>query len=203
MRVHVNCAISLDGRLANRDGSPLRLSDAHDMRRVHGLRAACDAILVGVGTVLADDPSLRLKQDLAEGNDPTPVILDTGARVPAGARVMREGTLWVHADDVHPTVPPGVVSLPVPRGTRGVDLEAMLEALEGHGIGSLLVEGGAAVLRSFLETDAWDVLTVYQAPVAVGGGPSFPGIGEAPWWPHAVPQAQGAGVLWTISPQPL
>src|SRR5687768_10687582 len=90
-RVLLNCACSLDGKIAAPDGQAMPLSDEADWRRVHLLRASSDAILVGVGTIVKDDPSLKVKEDLA----PVPpnrkllrVVLDAKGRTPPGARVV-------------------------------------------------------------------------------------------------------------------
>src|SRR5580658_1766342 len=90
-KVHLNCAISLDGRLAYAGGKRALLSGPHDLARVQQLRADLDAILVGVGTVVADDPSLRVHWDLlqrAPGREPLRVILDTQGRLPRTSKVL-------------------------------------------------------------------------------------------------------------------
>ncbi len=89
----LNCAVSMDGRLALAGGARARLSSEEDLRRVQQLRAAVDAIVVGVGTVLLDDPSLRVHWELLgrpPGRNPTRVVLDSRGRTPAGARILDE-----------------------------------------------------------------------------------------------------------------
>ncbi len=208
-RVLLNCASSLDGKLAAPDGHPMPFSDDADWRRVHALRADADAILVGVGTILADDPGLKVKSDYAAVS-PTHrllrVVLDANGRTPKSAKVVdgsapslvfvRSGvaTRWARADTVEvPTTPSG-----------GLDLTVVLAELHRRGVEILLVEGGAKVLRSFLDSDFVDQWTLYQAPVLVGGnGPSlFDGkpsmIGRRLHVENVEPQ--GKGVLWTLRP---
>lgn len=208
-RVLLNCACSLDGKIAAPDGQQMPLSDEVDWRRVHHLRASSDAILVGVGTILRDNPSLKVKEDLA----PVPpnrqllrVVLDPKGRTPKGAKV---------ADGSAPTLiltGPGVAGA-WPRADHEevkldaagrIDLGAALEALERRGVETLLVEGGAQVLRSFLQSDFVERWTLYMAPVLVGGnGPSiFDGkpsmIGRRMHVENVEPR--GKGVLWTLRP---
>ena len=87
--VIVNCAASLDGKIALANRRPVRLSCDADHQRVHALRAECDAVIVGIGTVLQDDPRLLLDTALAEGESPLRVVLDTTLRTPRSARVLQ------------------------------------------------------------------------------------------------------------------
>ena len=80
--VTVNFAMSVDGKIALPARKPTRISDEEDLRRVHQLRATCDAVLVGVGTVLADDPKLTVKPEHATGRNPLRVVLDSEGRTP-------------------------------------------------------------------------------------------------------------------------
>lgn len=177
--VTVNAAVSLDGRIAGRGGRTLRLSDREDLQRVHRMRAAHDAILVGIGTVLADDPALVIKHEYhAEGGrDPMRVVLDSHHRTPLTARVA-SGTpptliYSVGTEDrierlrkMH-----GVEVVACPRDASGrVDLEAALGDLKARGIESLMVEGGSRVLASFFRAGYVDRVTLFVAPVLIGEG---------------------------------
>jgi diaminohydroxyphosphoribosylaminopyrimidine deaminase/5-amino-6-(5-phosphoribosylamino)uracil reductase len=202
-RIHLNCAVSLDGRMAGADGRPLLLSDEEDLRRVHGLRATHDAILVGIGTVLADDPSLRVKPALAQGPDPLRVVLDTRGRTPPTSRVLDGSapTLVITGEDVERDFAPAE-HLGVPRAPGGVDLDGMLAALWQRGVRSVLVEGGGTVLRAFVEAGHWDRFSLYQAPVLVGAGPVlWPGATDPPLGLRVEgAERQGHGVLWRFAP---
>ena len=171
-RIHLNCAVSLDGRLAYAGGRRALLSGPQDLARVQGLRASLDAILVGVGTVIADDPSLRVHWDLlgkAPGRSPLRVVLDASGRTPPTARVLdgSQPTLLVTSVDSRREYP---VPVEVFRaGTDRVDLPELLEELVRRGIRSLLVEGGSEVLASVLRAGLVDELTVFVAPVVIGG----------------------------------
>ena len=181
--VTLSYAQSLDGSIAARTDSPLRLSGPQAMSMTHQLRAAHDAILVGIGTVLADDPRLNVR--LVEGlpgrtpghNDPQPVVLDSHLRFPQERRLLRGGRRpWIAA---LPGVDPqkkvqleqrGARVLHLPPGEDGrVSLPALLGCLGEMGINSLMVEGGASVIASFLAQGLVDRLVLTIAPLLVGG----------------------------------
>jgi GTP cyclohydrolase II len=173
--VTLSYAQSLDGSLARRRGEPLALSGPESLAFTHRLRSTHDAILVGIGTVLADDP--RLTARTPGGRDPRPVVLDTDLRIPAGAR------LWTHPygpwlfsaeglpdDRKIGAERRGGQVFEVPRSPGGrLDLPAVLDALGGLGIAGLMVEGGAAVITSFLSSGLADRAAITIAPVFVGG----------------------------------
>lgn len=185
------------------------LSDDVDWRRVHNLRAASDAILVGVNTIVRDNPNLKVKEDLA----PIPpnrklirVVLDSKGRTPKGARVVDGSapTFILHGPGVKPQWP-RAEGIEVALDTTGrIDLVPAMEALHDRGVRDVLVEGGAHVIRALLNTDLVEQWTLYMAPVLVGGtGPSiFDGrpsmIGRRLHVENVVPQ--GKGVLWTFRP---
>ena len=195
--------------MAAPDGQAMPLSDEMDWRRVHLLRASSDAILVGVGTILRDDPGLKVKEDLAPkppNRELLRVILDPKGRTPPNAKAV-DGSApslvmtgpgvpsrWKKADHAE-------VALD---GAGRIDVAAALDELGRRGVETLLVEGGAKVLRSFLQTDFVERWTLYMAPVLVGGtGPSiFDGkssmIGRRMHVENVEPR--GKGVLWTLRP---
>lgn len=183
--VHVNCAVSLDGRLAFAGGARARLSSPDDLRRVQRLRAASDGVVIGVGTVLKDDPTLRVHWDLLgapPGREPVRVVLDGRGRTPATARVLdgTAPTIVVTTSRASRTFPPPTRT--VVAGTDRVDLGAAFSALADVGLRRLLVEGGAEVLSSVLREGRFDRLTVYYAPVLIGGrtAPAMVGGAETP-----------------------
>jgi 2,5-diamino-6-(ribosylamino)-4(3H)-pyrimidinone 5'-phosphate reductase len=170
--VWVNCAASADGRLAFARGRRAMLSSREDLRRVQQLRANADAILVGVGTVIQDDPSLRVHWDVlgrAEGTSPTRVIVDSTGRTPDGARVLDGSTPTIVAT-THRSVRkfPAHVRTVV-AGTMNVDLVELFVRLYEMGIRRLMVEGGADVLGSVLRLELFDRWTIYYAPAVIGG----------------------------------
>jgi 2,5-diamino-6-(ribosylamino)-4(3H)-pyrimidinone 5'-phosphate reductase len=169
--VHVNCAVSVDGRLAYAGGKPAPLSGPEDLRRVQELRAASDGILVGVGTVVADDPSLRVHWELLgrpSGPSPTRIVLDSNGRTPPSARVLdgSQPTVIATAERCHRAFPSGVTV--VRAGVDRVDLRQLLSGLVERGIRRLMVEGGSQVIGSFLAAGFVDRLTVFVAPVVIG-----------------------------------
>ncbi len=204
--VHLNCAVSADGRLAYAHGRRALLSGPEDLRRVQELRSQLDAILVGIGTVLADDPSLRVHWELLDrprGHEPLRVVLDSTGRTPTTARVLGPpgATLVATAARCPRTFPTPVEVFRA--GEDEVDLPSLLAELARRGIASLLVEGGARVLAAFLRAGLYDVLTVYTAPVVIGGTTAPPmvsgvettGAGEAVALSLEEARPLGAGVL--------
>lgn len=169
MRVIVNAAMSADGKIALRGANPLQLSDAADLERVHKLRAQADAILVGIGTVLMDDPQLTSRATGMVVKQPIRVILDSRGRIPPMARVLDgsakaivftakgNGRKWPNAETIE-------------AGEGRVDLRLALRELQARGVNTLLVEGGATVIGAFLRASLVNDLYVYMAPVVVGGG---------------------------------
>ena len=169
-------AQTLDGRIATRTGDSKWISGEPERRASHALRAACDAVLVGIGTVLADDPQLTVR--LVPGASPLRVVLDTTLRVPSDAQILADGapTLVVTTDrssaerrrESHSrAVGVQVVDAAPP---WGVELAPTLALLREAGVRSLLVEGGAAVITSFLRQRLVDRLVVGIAPRILGAG---------------------------------
>jgi 3,4-dihydroxy 2-butanone 4-phosphate synthase/GTP cyclohydrolase II len=174
--VTLTYAQSLDGSIAARPGHPLALSCREAQVMTHALRAAHDAILVGIGTVLADNPSLTVR--LAPGKNPQPVILDSRLRFPLYAKLLQQnGPLpWIAAGSlVEPEREATLAKLGVqvhrlPTGRQSlIDLIALLELLGNKGINSLMVEGGAQIITNFLTSRLVDQVVVTIAPVVVGG----------------------------------
>lgn len=168
-------AQSLDGCLTAQRGTPTALSGPESTALVHRLRTMHSAILVGIGTILSDNP--RLTARLAEGPSPQPVILDSTLHTPPGSAVFqhphppiiacRAGANSVDADLLRSA---GAQIIPLPSDSNGhISLPALLVALSERGISSLMVEGGAAVLTSFLAEGLADALVVTIAPRLLGG----------------------------------
>ena len=182
MHVAVNAAMSVDGKIASREREQLAISGPEDFERVEALRAECDAIMVGVGTVLADDPSLTLDDESAiasrteRGQKPQPirVVADSRARTPPDARVLDDAAeTVVLVSEAVPTEHISSLSSAgasiIEAGTSRVDLEAALEDLTDRGIEHLLVEGGGELIFSLFEADLVDELSVYIGSLLIGG----------------------------------
>lgn len=192
--MHLNCAVDAHGRMAGPGGQPARISTDDDLRRVHGLRAEYDAILVGVHTVLRDDPSLRVKPEFAQGPNPIPVILDTRLRTPKQARIVRAGTRIYHTTGAKKLGQATLVR--VGEAPDGVDLVAVLRDLHQAGVQSILVEGGATVLEAFRRAGLWDTWTVFQSGLDLGEGPTL----WNDWQAGGTSEEALGGTLWTFSP---
>ncbi len=209
--VWVNCAVSLDGRLAFAGGRRAYLSGPEDLERVQRLRAKSDGILVGVGTVIADNPSLRVHWEfLSEPPDRTPtrIVLDRSGRTPPRAKVLDGSipTLIVTTQSAKRAYPLTVEVLRVPQSTS--ELGNVLALLADRGFHRLLVEGGASVLASFLRQQLFDRLTVFVAPIVIGGatappmvaGPDLPPPSEGTKLRLVSSERLGEGVLLTWVP---
>jgi GTP cyclohydrolase II len=168
-------AQTVDGRIATRRGDARWISSEPERRISHALRAACDAVLVGIGTALTDDPQLTVR--MVPGPSPLRVILDSTLRLPASARVLDDGaataviTTARSSEERRAELRARSIGVHVVEaGPRGVDLPAALEALHALGVRSLLVEGGARVITSFFAGKLVDRLVVGIAPTILGAG---------------------------------
>jgi GTP cyclohydrolase II len=173
--VVVKYAQTIDGRIATSTGDARWISGEEERRTSHALRAACDAVLVGVGTILADDPRLTVR--LVPGASPIRVVLDPRLRLPDDARVLEDDGVTTIVTTAASSAPRraelrrrGVSVVVVPAGPQGLDLQSALEALFDDGIRSVLVEGGARVITSFLSLGLADRLVVAIAPRVMGSG---------------------------------
>jgi 2,5-diamino-6-(ribosylamino)-4(3H)-pyrimidinone 5'-phosphate reductase len=209
--VALNCAVSMDGRLAFAAGARARLSSPEDLRRVQRLRAEVDGIVVGVGTVVLDDPSLRVHWELLErppGPAPARIVVDGKGRTPETARILDRSapTIVLVSERSHRTFPSHVRTIVA--GADRVDLRRAFADLRRGGLRRLLVEGGAAVLASVVRAGLFDRWTVYYAPVAIGGatappllaGPEVHGFDESVRLRLAGVETLGEGFVATFVP---
>jgi diaminohydroxyphosphoribosylaminopyrimidine deaminase/5-amino-6-(5-phosphoribosylamino)uracil reductase len=190
--VTVKLAMSADGAIADPSGKRRWITGEESRREVHLMRANVDAVAVGIGTVLADDPMLNVRFSLAPRRQPTRVIFDSHLRTPLGADVVLTAS-----------VVPTIIVAGTDQGaaadalrSRGVeiiavtDLSAALQALRARDIRSVLVEGGARLAGSFLREKAADRIAIFQSPLrlekdalaAFSGAPD--GTGE---WVRTLP----------------
>jgi GTP cyclohydrolase II len=174
--VTVSYAQSLDGSIAARPGKRLVLSGSQSMLMTHKVRALHDAILVGVGTVLTDNPRLTVR--MAKGNNPRPVILDSRLRTPLSSLLLSGPPVspWIvagiNADPLRQAAleRKNVRILRLPSNNDGrIDLSALMERLAALGVRSLMVEGGARVITSFYNARLVDQVLLTIAPVLIGG----------------------------------
>lgn len=173
--VTLSYAQSVDGSIALRRGQPTPLSGPEALHLTHRLRASHDAILVGIGTVLADDPRLTVR--LAEGEQPQPVVVDGRLRFPLTARLLDhpKRPLIVTTPQADPTrqsalEAAGAAVVRVAAAPDGrVSLSAALSALQTRGLSSLMVEGGAHIITSFLAARLVDRAVITITPHFLGG----------------------------------
>lgn len=178
MHVAVNAAMSVDGKLSSRRREQVAISDPEDFARVHEQRADADAVMVGIGTVLADDPSLTISDTPAENDgspdQPARVVVDSDARTPTDAAVLDERALTYVL--VAGNAPAERVATLEAAGARivdttgeRVDLPGALSALDAQGIDRLMVEGGGEVIYSLFAADLVDELSVFVGSMIIGG----------------------------------
>jgi 2,5-diamino-6-(ribosylamino)-4(3H)-pyrimidinone 5'-phosphate reductase len=210
--VWVNYATSEDGRIAYAGGRRARLSSREDLQRVQEMRSVADAILVGVGTVVLDDPSLRVHWDLLgrpPGTSPMRIVVDATGRTPESARVLDGTTPTIIGTSERSTRKfPEAVEVIV-AGREEVDLALLFERLYDRGIRRMMVEGGSEILASVFRARLFDRCTVYHAPVVIGGrtaptvaaGPETPSEREAVGLRLVALERLGEGYLATFVPR--
>ncbi len=172
--VTLKIAESLDGRIAAASGESRWITGEAARRFGHLLRARHDAILVGIGTALADDPELTCRLPGLEARSPLRVVLDSTLRLPPTSKLaqMAKETptlVFTTSDGGDALRALGVEIVRVPGASGRVDIAAVLAELAARGITRLLVEGGAGVHAAFLDAGAADRLDVFRAPVMLGG----------------------------------
>ena len=179
--VSVKLALTLDGRTAAPDGSSQWITGPEARRIVHARRLECDAVMVGAGTVLADDPQLTVRH-VGAPRQPARVVVDSTGRVRARAAALGEGSIvattaaapheaqiaWKEA---------GADVLVLPESPGGVDLGALVAALGARGIVEILCEGGPRLASSLIRTGLAGRLELHYGPVLTGGGPSLADLG--------------------------
>jgi diaminohydroxyphosphoribosylaminopyrimidine deaminase/5-amino-6-(5-phosphoribosylamino)uracil reductase len=183
--VVLKLALTLDGRLAAADGSSRWITGEEARRRVHEARLAADAVLVGAGTVVTDDPSLTVRA-VDAARQPHRVVVDSSGRVAPTARVFAsQGTvvLATIASSPHEVQTAwkeaGAEVLVLPESAEGVDLPALVANLGARGWLEVYCEGGAALATSLLRDGLVDRLELHYGPVIVGSGPSLEDLGIA------------------------
>lgn len=182
--VTLTYAQSLDGSIATSDCQPLSLSGEEALQFTHQLRASHDAILVGIGTILSDNPQLTVRH--SSGPNPTPVVLDTDLRFPTDARLLSgDGPRPIIAanqsapeDRKRELEAYDATVLRLACDDEGICLDPLLDALAERNLHSVMVEGGTTVLTSFLRQRLVDRIILTIAPTFVGGQSAFRALRE-------------------------
>jgi diaminohydroxyphosphoribosylaminopyrimidine deaminase/5-amino-6-(5-phosphoribosylamino)uracil reductase len=179
-RPHVilKLAVSPDGKIGAAGGKPIAITGEAARDRVHLLRAQSDAILIGIGTVLADDPLLTCRLPGMAARSPVRVVLDQSLRIPASSQLVRsarETPLWAVGSELAEAAAvmrlgaAGAQVIRIPPGSAsGLDLPAALRALAERGITRLMVEGGSRVAASFVAADLVDEVWLFRGAEEVG-----------------------------------
>lgn len=179
--VTAKCAATLDGRIATRTGDSKWVTGPEARGYVHRLRHAVDGILVGIGTVIEDDPRLTTRLEEGGGEDPVRVVLDTHLRISESAKVLRtddgsdtilfvgESARAEKPDKFRRVESAGVRCVEMPTDAAGVDFAALMRYLGGIGVTSLLIEGGSRVMASAFRSGVVDKVCFFYAPKILGG----------------------------------
>ncbi|MEM8624281.1 MAG: RibD family protein [Pseudomonadota bacterium] len=161
---------SLDGRIATPTGASKYINGTEALCHLHRIRARVDAVVVGVGTAIADDPKLTTRH--VPGPNPVRVVIDPRGRMPTDLGMLRDDAAPVIAITLPDTkVPNGVVQIALPGDEAGrISPGAIVAALAGRGLRRLLIEGGAETLARFIDAGLFDELHLMVAPIILGSG---------------------------------
>jgi riboflavin-specific deaminase-like protein len=177
---------SLDGRIATETGDSHYINQAAGLEHLHRLRSLVDAVLVGVGTAVADDPELTVRR--VEGPSPARVVLDPGGRLPNTAKLLRDDRtrrIVLTGAAAHPARSTNAEVIALPAAEGQIAPSVVRAALHRCGFRRVLIEGGAVTLSRFLQADRLDRLHVLVAPMILGSGrpafvlPPIQRVGEA------------------------
>lgn len=170
---------SLDGRIATPAGHSHYVNGDDGLAHLHRLRALVDAVVVGIGTALADDPQLTVRR--VTGPHPARVVIDPGGKLPRNARMLADDgvrRIVITTEGAHPEPPPGAELLLVKPVAGSIPPQAILAGLHDLGFHRILIEGGANTVSRFLSAGCLDRLHIVVAPVVIGSGPA--GLSLAP-----------------------
>ncbi|MDQ3983134.1 MAG: bifunctional diaminohydroxyphosphoribosylaminopyrimidine deaminase/5-amino-6-(5-phosphoribosylamino)uracil reductase RibD [Actinomycetota bacterium] len=179
--VSLKLALTLDGRMTAPDGSSQWITGAEARRIVHARRLECDAVMVGAGTALADDPKLTVR-DVPAARQPVRVVVDAVGRVPAEAAALGERSIVATTAAAPHDVQiawkeTGAEVLVLPEGPGGVDLTALVDALGAREIVEVLCEGGPRLASSLIRAGLAGRLELHYGPVLSGGGLTIADLG--------------------------
>jgi diaminohydroxyphosphoribosylaminopyrimidine deaminase/5-amino-6-(5-phosphoribosylamino)uracil reductase len=179
--VTVKYAASLDGRIATRTGDSQWITSEAARERAHLMRAQADAVVTGIGTVLADDPRLTARLEGVTGHPRLRVVVDSDGRMPASAALLKEpdDVLWVRGPGCETAIDaPNMETLELPLSeTGGIDFASLLDALSERGCLNVMLEAGAALTGSVIDAGLADKVAAFIAPVIIGGKDALPAVG--------------------------
>ncbi len=211
--VTLKLATTLDGKIALPSGKSRWITGEVARAHVHLLRSQSDAVMVGIGSALADDPELNCRMQGVNHSRLVRIIADSKARLPVASKLVRSANkqpVWLltaAAKAAEALATLNVKVIPVPAGAEGVELEAALQALGRQGLTRVLVEGGAGLASSLLKSGLVDRLAWYRAPTVMGEGLSavaslrlggLGGLGDLPRFVHEETIRLGEDVLETF-----
>lgn len=173
--VTLKLAVSADGFIAAPGPRPVAITGDEARSHAHMLRATHDAILVGIGTVLADDPALTCRLPGMAAQSPIRIVLDRNGRMPVDARMLTDSAapVWIVSSEGSP-VPSGAQAVILAKAGRDGEVLSLLSALGERGVNWLLVEGGAQVAASFLAARLADEIVIYSGEPVIGEGGLLP-----------------------------
>ena len=169
----INCAMSADGKIASPSGKQLKISCEEDIKRMYELRNESDAVLVGINTVLSDDPKLTVKDKYVKNpKHPIRIVLDTYCKTPTDALVVNNisKTLIITSEKCNKKYGENVEVILCDKDDDGfINLEKLMAILENKGINKLMVEGGGTVIWNFLKSGLADDFYIYVGSIIIGG----------------------------------
>ncbi len=170
--VFINCAISIDGKIASQTGKQIRISCDEDIKRMYELRNESDAVLVGINTVLSDDPKLTVKEKYVKNpKQPIRIVLDTYCKTPIDALIAnnKAKTFVITGEKCKKSYLDNVEIVKCKTKNNHIDLEYFLEKMYEKGIRKIMVEGGSHVITSFIKEKLVDNIYVYVGSILIGG----------------------------------
>jgi riboflavin-specific deaminase-like protein len=188
---------SLDGRVATETGHSHYINGPAGLAHLHRLRALVDAVVIGVGTALADDPQLTVRR--VPGPQPARVVIDARGRLPAGAKLLaKDGVRRIVVSGIgsRSALPADIEVVGLPKTDGQIAPAAILAALAERGLRRILIEGGADTVSRFLTAKCLDRLHIMVAPIILGSGrasfalPPIARVDEAPLMPVRVHQLE-------------
>jgi len=180
--VIINCAMSADGKIASPSGKQIKISCEEDIKRMYKLRNECDAVLVGINTVLNDNPKLTVKEKYVKNpKQPIRIILDSNCKTPINYLAVNDvsKTMIITSRECNKNFGNKVEIIKSKKNKDGlIDLKELMELCLCRGIKKLMVEGGGKVIWNFLKSGFVDDIFLYIGPIVIGGEntPSISGI---------------------------